>query len=651
MSLTKLFRRRRPALRPGPARVRPRVEALESRDLLSNFTLGDLTQVSGPSPFAGCGSDLLRNDETEPWVAVNPTNPNHLVAAWIQDLAVGIVAGVSFNAGQSWQSVVIPGLTLCSGGTFRNAADPWVSFAPNGDVYVASLALDLGGSPVRGIMVNKSTDGGLSWNPPVNLAQTLSTAIFADKESITTDPTDPNLVYAVWTRDSTLQTMFTRTTDGGQTWETPRAISLVDQLSIGDQILVLPDGGLVDLVGENVGKASDDFRLSVLRSSDKGVTWSGPIQGPQILPIAVTDPETGQLVVTSADPNEGTIVEVAVDRNTGHLYAVWEDARFSGGQHNSIAFTMSTDGGLTWSAPVKINKTPTGIAPGNQQAFLPSIAVAANGAVAVTYYDFRNNTPATGLPTDYWVIHAHPDTDLTNPANWRNELRLTTTSFDMEKAPFVDAFRAFFVGDYVGLAAAGNDFVPIWSMPHGTDQASTFFRRIRQSGHSSLLATSIGSGAEVETLTLSQVPPLLTEAFARWQETGVKVSSFAAIDIQIADLDGATLGMASGHTIWLDDNAAGWGWFVDRTPGDDSEFTTPGNQGEQNRMDLFTVLEHELGHLLCYEHEATGVMQDTLSAGVRELPDGIQPSLMGREATELIFALLSLEQKSKDSTI
>jgi len=43
---------------------------------------------------------------------------------------------------------------------------------------------------------------------------------------------------------------------------------------------------------------------------------------------------------------------------------------------------------------------------------------------------------------------------------------------------------------------------------------------------------------------------------------------------------------ASGHTIWIDQNAAGWGWFVDATPGDDSEFTTPGNQGEQRRIDL-----------------------------------------------------------------
>src|SRR5207244_11332788 len=118
----------------------------------------------------------------------------------------------------------------------------------------------------------------------------------------------------------------------------------------------------------------------------------------------------------------------------------------------------------------------------------------------------------------------------------------------------------------------------------------------------------------------AHVSPLLDVAMARWAAAGADTSSLGDIHIQISNLGGTTLGLASGTTIYLDTNAAGWGWFVDATPWDDSEFTTPGDQGEQNRMDLLTVLEHEVGHLLGKEHAASGVMAETLSPGKRLAP-------------------------------
>ena len=98
----------------------------------------------------------------------------------------------------------------------------------------------------------------------------------------------------------------------------------------------------------------------------------------------------------------------------GNLYAVWQDARFSGFSHDEIAFSRSTDGGSSWSAPIKINKTPTNIPAGNRQAFTPTVRVAADGTIGVTYYDFRNNTDdAATLPTDYFIVHCHPSLTVT----------------------------------------------------------------------------------------------------------------------------------------------------------------------------------------------------------------------------------------------
>ena len=136
---------------------------------------------------------------------------------------------------------------------------------------------------------------------------------------------------------------------------------------------------------------------------------------------------------------------------------------------------MSSDGGLTWSTPIQVNQTPNTVPPIDRQAWNPTVAVAADGTVAVSYYDFRNNTAAPGALTDYWLAMA--PAPATNPSTW-SEVRLTDTSFNLEQAPTAIQ-RGFFLGDYEGLAAAGNDFVAVWGMPDGsaTGQESIFFRR------------------------------------------------------------------------------------------------------------------------------------------------------------------------------
>jgi len=503
----------------------------------SNFKAGSLVQVSGTSPFATCTADNVSsqpgtnflNSEVEPWVDVNPTNSNNIVGVWQQDRwsnggSRGLVAGVSFDGGTTWQQVPIPKVSLCSGGTvanggdFKRATDPWVSFAPNGHVYQISLALDIetppgreGGFGKNAMLVSKSTDGGLTWTDPITLIRDENPRFLNDKQSIIADPFDASDVYAVWDR---LQVpvgavlnpenvfglgfkgpaMFSRSTDAGVSWEPARIIydPTGNNQTIGNQILVLPNGTLVDLFDEilnfknNDGGFQFDLNLSLVRSTDDGVTWTnGPAtRAAKMLPrflfvpgcCGVYDPETGNPVRT-----EDLIPEVAVDLSNGNLYAVWQDARFSNNGNFSnpallideVAFSMSTDGGFTWSTPIKINKTPTNLALGNRQAFTPSVHVAADGTVAVTYYDFRNNDSGTDLKTDYFVVHCHAG--CTNPANWGNEIRLTKKSFDMRQAPVA---RGFFVGDYEGLASAGNDLVAFFSQPNGTDPASIFFRRV-----------------------------------------------------------------------------------------------------------------------------------------------------------------------------
>src|SRR6266511_482635 len=460
---------------------------------------GPLVQVSGPSPFADCPpADLdavLPKGEVEPYVAVNPTNPANIVGVWMQDRFRGLVAGVSMDGGATWRQVVIPGLTRCTGARFDYAFDPWVSFGPDGALYLSASAF--GDADQGGILVSKSTNGGLTWSGPTPLI-TETDPSENHSESITADPTDKDLVYGVWThfpapkRKPAVQggeeavqgpTFFAQSSDSGATWRRPRRIfdPGPGKLTSGNKVVVLPNGELVDgftLIA--VGTADQgqvQSSVAVIGSTNQGRSWSAATIVDRLQSAGTTDPETG-------DPVSGgsLLTDLAVDPTSGRLYLVWQDARFHGGRADGIALSSSGDGGQTWTKPVKVNATPTDIPIGDQQAFTPSVEVAADGTVAVSYSDFRRNDPATPLWTDRWLVRCHPTakTVCTTTAALGHEVRLTDAPFDLRQAQRLGGdggSAGFFLGDYMGLASNGKDFLALFSQPHDSDPASVFARR------------------------------------------------------------------------------------------------------------------------------------------------------------------------------
>src|SRR5205823_11825981 len=163
----------------------------------------------------------------------------------------------------------------------------------------------------------------------------------------TADPTNPLIAYVAFERDNGYDnsdgTFFSRTTDGGQTWEAARELADPgpNNFNTGHQILVLPDGSLVCFFSHEVaptdpsGQVTYTTNLATLRSSDHGQTWlpaNGPILGPEVKSIDPTNPDMGATDPDTGIPlNEFTagIAVAAADRHSGTLYAVWEDRRFS----------------------------------------------------------------------------------------------------------------------------------------------------------------------------------------------------------------------------------------------------------------------------------------------------------------------------------
>ena len=437
-------------------------------------------RVSGADPLpAGCGLPpdddftLFTNSEVQPQVAQDPRNPHHLVAIYQQDRwnrfgSNGAVTATSDDDGQSWRaSANAPAFSRCTGGTPANGGDydvttdHWITIAPTGTAIAVAFSLSRTGETTA-ILASRSTDGGRHWQPPVTLQRDTEVRFFNDRPTVTADPFHPGRIYVAWDRIDDTSTadashftqplMIARSEDDGTTWG-PATLAYdtpVNSGTIGDQISVLPDGALLN-VFRLEALEGDDFvgRVNVIRSTDGGHTWSAPtLDFPVPEDFLVPDPDGID------DPlRNASLPLLAVQPGTQIVNAVWQSTAFTSDGTLHVAFAQSRNGGQTWSAPVRIDRTPV------TSALVPTIAVLADGTIAVSYYDSRNNTsdPAT-LPTDLWAVQCARR--CSDAAAWTEQH--LAGPFDARLVPRTSIGRM--LGDYTGLVAAGRRFVAVYGV-------------------------------------------------------------------------------------------------------------------------------------------------------------------------------------------
>ncbi len=394
------------------------------------------------------------------------------------------------------------------------------------------------GTRRSGALVSRSTDHGVTWGPPFTLIKNNSLQVLNDKTSITADLTKNGVVYATWDQLSvfpattqgasliaqnegapiarklfnstagassicapsnkppckgaapaltfffTGPSLLALSTDNGLSWGPATAIYSpgTNKQTINNIVQVLPSGDVLDFFTA-IGVTPAGLNIGFVRSTNKGVSWSAPSFATDIQVAGVVSPDAGEPVRDAS-----ILFSVSVNRVTGAIYLAWQDDRFSAATCttptgtipvDSIAFSQSLDGGVKWSTPISINRTPTNANPCRQQAFIPAVVATGDGNfVIVTYYDFRNdtNTPAGFEATDYFATFCDTTTDCSKSANWGNEQRLTTSSFNILDAPVA---VGHFLGDYMGLASSGpTTAYPVFGVATGKNTTADFTRAI-----------------------------------------------------------------------------------------------------------------------------------------------------------------------------
>lgn len=390
-------------------------------------------------------ADSPAADQDEASIAVNPLNPDNLVAG-SHDLFLRFVDAAyyySFDGGDTWTHVHrLPGTEAKP-----NAGDPVVAFDSDGNAYYAYIWGNFGFLDIS-VAVSKSTDGGVTWGSPKVVFQDSPGWQAWDKEWIEVDnwPGSPsrNTIYLTATFFDLLfngHIVFTRSTDGGSTWSKPFEVSdpslgTTDQLSL---IAPAPDGSVyvvwLDLHGDGFGGTDT---VKVRRGDNGGASW-GPIVTIQTITglrnIGDSRAASNPAIIVAPKP-PGTN---PLDYNIYVAYAA-----IGLDNEPEIRLAVSTDKGNTWTVRKVFDNNQL-------QEFFPALASESNGTVHIVGGAWSSLRELYGVG---WGFSTDGGT------TWKGSI-ISDTAYSLPK---LSGLPDYIIGDYfdVDIGNAGK-IHPIWT--------------------------------------------------------------------------------------------------------------------------------------------------------------------------------------------
>jgi hypothetical protein len=396
-------------------------------------------------------SGLRTAPRSESDIRVNYWDPMKIVGASNNIQAGGTLAQFySTDGGATWGQSSLP---MQPGDTFQG--DPTVEWTSDGTAWATAIGISNGNTVLR-MQAFKSTDNGATWTFDALFSGTQTSA---DKQMMWVDhsATSPfkDNIYVIWHNGAPIY--MNRRTGPAGSWQTPIRVSGTESTgtAIGADVKTNAFG---DVFG--FWPASGNQRIFVVKSTNGGVSYGTPVQ------IAATF--DGFSIGIPAMNSRRLLIYVtggAYRTATRDLvYAAWTDLGGAAGCTSPsnepgsntastcktrIWFSRSTNGGATWSAPVKLNDQ----ASLNDQ-FSPWMVVdETTGALEIVYYDTVGDPGR--MKVDVWHQSSFND-----GVTWAAAAKVTTVQTD-ETIAGADAGNQF--GDYNGLSGIAGQFFPSWT--------------------------------------------------------------------------------------------------------------------------------------------------------------------------------------------
>lgn len=441
------------------------------------------------------GFDLINitngNDaQSETWIAINPKNPQNIIATANDNKYLGGYQGYKMNSwytldgGNTWTSSPTPTnmgvyIDKPSAGSMT-IFDPGIAFDTEGRVvYTYGFCQILGSTTDgdNGVFAVASTNGGVSWDAwgpdlPISaiaLSTNESTHPFHDRYTLACDNVSnseyKNRFYVTWQRFiSNPGIAFSYSDDYGQNWSNP--IILGSGSTQAPMPAIGPNGEVYVAWINSV--YPDESQAIVTKSTNGGKSWGNAFVAQKVYSIGTRNQSSGRFVLAD---KQGMRVssppQIAVDASAstykGNVYVVQSGRETSGGLYG-IWVSKSTNGGSTWKK-VRVDDSQV-----RNDMFFPSITVdSKTGMVSVLYYSSQND------PTNNQGIDAYLSFSKDGGDTW-SVMRLTPSTFYINSAddvmPQGEAGNVYW-GDYTSITSYNGVIYPLFWMP--TASSGSYF--------------------------------------------------------------------------------------------------------------------------------------------------------------------------------